>query len=328
MKKFVVLTSLLLMGLLLFTGCHKDKVTDTEDDPVASTLDTQLATTASALYDVTKVGAGAGTTSFGVSGRKYIGTTMTGLGAADDTTGEYTVADPGMPGITCKLKFKSGTEVLYFNMAKVLGLNNDTLQLYPSEDLEATGVKTVTDIPQDSTYAAFFPKYVPAIFCKLSDDAPLAWLTITAPADPLTAQNTMYAAVTDFLTSNFPDSMENTVTGTVGGATISLALTSTMTEKPTDAHPATLTGTGTATLSTGDVLTVVVNVTVGASGPIGGTQTFASTSGITGTLTFHTDKTMTGTVLQNGVSIATISIAANGTGTLTDVVTGAVTTIS
>lgn len=327
MKKIMLLISLLLIGLLLLTGCHKDKVTDTDDDPVASTLDTQLATTAGALYDVTKVGAGAGTTTFGVRGRSYIGSTITGLGEADDTTGEYTVTNIGTTGLTCKVKFLHGTEVVYFNMAKVFGSNNDTLQLYPSEDLNATGIKTVADIPQDSTYTAFFPKYVPAMFCKLSDAAPLSWLTITAPTDPQTAQTTIFAAVTDFITSNFPDSMTNVVTGTIGGAVVSLNLISSMTEKPTDDHPATMTGTGSITLSTAQILMVVSNVTVGASGPIGGTQTFSTTGGLSGTMTFKADKTMDGTVSQDGVPIATIHINVDGTGTLTNIATGAVSTI-
>lgn len=328
MKKFVVLISLLLTGLLLLTGCSKDKVTDSNDDtPTVSALDTQLATATGALYDVTKVGAGAGTTTFGVRGRSYIGTTMTGLGEANDSTGEYTVADPGMPGLTCKLKFKSGSEVVYFNMAKVFGANNDSLQLYPSEDLEATGVTTVAAIPQDSTYTAFFPKYVPAMFCKLSDHTPLAWLTITAPADPQTAQTTIFAALTTFINDNFPDSMTTVVTGTMNGAIVSLNLNSAMTDKPSDANPATMTGTGTITLSTGEILVITVNVTVGASGPIGGTQTFTSTTGLSGTLTFHSDKTMTGTVSLTGSPIATVSIAANGAGTLTNIATGVVTTI-
>lgn len=322
MKKFVVLTSLLLIGLLLLTGCSKDKVTDTVDNPVATTLDTQLATTADALYGVTKVGVGAGTTNFGVRGRTYVGSTMTGLGEANDTTGEYTVADPGMPGVTCTLKFLHGIDVVYFNMAGAFGTNNDTLQLYSDTDLTASKI-LVTDVPQDQTAAALFPRYIPSMFSKLTDNKPISWFTITAPGDMVTMETDLNA----FINSNFPDSMVNRVSGTVGGATISLALTSTMTDKPTDLKPATMIGGGTITLSTGEVLTIVSNVTVGASGPIGGTQTFSSTSGLSGTMTFKADKTMDGTVSKDGVLIANIHINVDGTGTLTDVITGAVTTI-
>jgi hypothetical protein len=324
MKKFVVLTSLLLMGLLLFTGCHKDKVTDTEDDPVASTLDTQLATTADALYTVVGVGAGAGTTSFGVRGRSYIGSTMEGLGEAD-ANGFYTVSDPGMPGVVCKLKFKSGTDTVYFNMENALGATQADPLLYLDTDLSASSIALSTIPAGPSASLVQFPRYIPTMFCKLSDNKPLDWFTIPTVLD----LTTLEADLTTFINDHFPTSMENTVNGTVNGATVSMALTSAQINKPTDALPATLTGGGTITLSTGEVLTIVSAVTVGASGPIGGTQTFSSnTGGITGVLTFHTDKTMTGTISQNGVAIATISIAANGTGTLTDIATGAVSTIS
>jgi hypothetical protein len=95
-----------------------------------------------------------------------------------------------------------------------------------------------------------------------------------------------------------------------------------MTDKPTDANPATMTGTGSIVLSTAEVLSITVNVTVGASGPVGGTQTFTSVSGLTGTMTFHADKTMTGSISQSGSALATVSVAADGTGTLHNVSSG------
>ncbi len=338
MKKFIVFTSLLLIGLLLLTGCGDNKkkaelfgLTNTATTVTSSALDTQLATTAEALYTVAGVGAGAGTTSFGVPGRRYVGTNMDSLGEADDE-GFYTITAPGLSGITCKLQFKKGSEVVYFNMEQIFGQNMGTLQLYPSDSLTSTPV-TLADMPTTNPIllAAFFPKYIPAMFCKL-DGTALAWHTIAAAdvaGDPTNAESTILAALVDFINANFPDTMENTVTGRHGGATIALSLTAEMpANKPTDADPAELTGSGTVTLDTGEILTIVSDVTVGANGPIGGTQTFESTtSGLSGVLTFHTDQTLTGTISRDGVAIATIAIAADGTGTLTNIATGAVTAI-
>jgi hypothetical protein len=330
MKKFIVLTSLLLIGSLLLTGCGENKKTSSlfgmtsTPAATASLMDTQLATTAGALYDVTKVGAGVGTTTFGVRGRSYVGSTVTGLGEANDA-GEYTVTNTGTTGLICTVKFLNSGQVVYFNMENPFGTTLDTLQLYSAQDLSASKI-TIADVPRDATALALLPRYIPSMFCKLSDNEPLSWFSITSVAG--LDQAAMEASINTFITNNFPDSMVNTVNGTMVAGTLSLTLTSTMTDKPTDANPADLAGSGTMTLATGEILAITVDVQVGATGPVGGTQTFTSTSGLSGTLTFNADKTMTGTISQNDVVIATISIAANGTGTLTDVATGAVSTIS
>lgn len=327
MKKNIVLTSLLLIGLLLLTACGENKKKAELfglNTAVASAQDMQLASSVGALYDVTKIGAGVGTTSFGVRGRSYVGSNITGLGEAD-ATGEYTVTNSGTPGMVCKVKFLKGTEVVYFNMAKTFGPNNDSLLLYTTKDLGTTP-NTLADIPRDATITTFFPKYLPSMFSKL-DGTPLDWLTITLPADPTQALTTIRADVTTFISNNFPDSMVNTVNGTIAGGTIALTLNASMTDKPTDAKPAHLTGSGTITMTSGEVLAVNCDVYVGASGPVSGTQTFTSTSGISGTMTFNADKTMSGTISKAGAVIATVSIAADGTGTLTDANTGAVSAI-
>jgi hypothetical protein len=332
MKKIILLTSLLLIGLLLLTGCGENKKTASlfglsstvSATATATTQEVALATSAEVLYDVTKIAAGVGTTTYGVRGRSYVlGTDMGDLGQADDD-GEYTVTNTGVAGIVCKLKFLHGTDVVYFNMAGSFGSSNNTLLLYSDQDLSASNIDIAT-VPQGpEAVLVGWPRYVPTMFSKVEDDKPLAWFTINDVNGLLTLE----ADLTAFINDNFPDSMSNHVTGTVGGNIVSLAMTSAMTDKPSDTHPSIQTGGGTITLVTGEILIVVFNdVAIGATGPIGGTQTFTSTSGLSGTMTFHSDHTMTGTISQSGVAIATISIAADGTGTLTDVATGVVTAI-
>ncbi len=325
MKKIVVLASLLLMGLLLLNGCSKDSedtVTDTGTTTTTTVTDAALADSVEALYDVTKVGAGAGTTSFGVRGRYYVGSTMGDLGAADDTTGEYTVTNTGVTGMVCKVKFLSGTDVVYFNQDAAFGANADALQLYSDQLLTASKI-TTADIPQDASAAALFPRYIPSMFCKLSDSKPVAWFTINTAGE----MADLSTGIATFINDNFPTSMINTVSGAIPAGTISLILTSTMVDKPTDANPSTQAGTGTITTSAGEVLTIVSEVTIGATGPIGGTQTFTSTSGFSGALTFKADKTMDGTISKAGATVATIHINADGTGSYTNSATGVVTAI-
>jgi hypothetical protein len=332
MKKLILVTSLLLMTTMLLTGCGENKkkaeILGLSSAPVvASALDTQLASSADALYSMTKAGTGVGAVSVGVRGHSFIGTTMEGLGTAD-ADGYYTVTNSGVTGMVCKVRFKKGSDAVYFNMENILGTAQDDPQLYIDQDLTAAKI-ALSSVPQGpGATLVGWPRYVPSMFCKVTDDKPLAWFPIDSALDLGT--NPVADFETDFnawLSSNFPDSMENTVTGTIAAGTLALSLTSTMTDKPTDANPAHLAGTGTLTMASGDVMTITSAVDVGASGPVGGTQSFTSTGGMSGTMTFHSDKTMTGVISKDGAVIATISVAADGTGTLTDLTTGAVSTI-
>jgi hypothetical protein len=334
MKKLILVTSLLLMTTMLLTGCGENKkkaeILGLSSAPVvASALDTQLASSADALYSMTKAGTDVGAVSVGVRRHSFVGTDMEGLGSAD-AEGYYTLTNTGVTGMVCKIRFKNGSDPVYFNMENILGTGLDDPQLYTDQDL--TAAKTALSlVPHDATaFAIGWPRYVPSMFCKVSDNKPLDWFEITSPTDLGTDPNLATLFETNFnnwISSHFPDSMENTVTGTIAAGTLALSLTSTMTDKPTDANPAHLAGTGTLTMDSGDVMTITSAVDVGASGPVGGTQSFTSTGGMSGTMTFHSDKTMTGVISKDGAVIATISVAADGTGTLTDLTTGAVSTI-
>ena len=327
MKKIILLTSLLLMSLILLTGCGQNKkkaeILGLSSAPVVATAqDTQLASSAGAMYDVTKAGTGVGTVSFAVRSRYTIGSDMADLGTADDQ-GFYTVTNSGTPGMVCKVRFKKGSDPVYFNMENILGTGLTDPQLYSDQDLTASKIALST-VPQGPGGALVgWPRYVPSMFCKVSNNKPLSWFSIASVLD-LADMETNFNA---WISSNFPDSMENTVTGTISAGVLALNLTSAMTDKPTDINKAHLTGSGTLTMVSGDVMTITSAVDIGASGPVGGTQSFTSTGGMSGTMTFHSDKTMTGTISKDGAVIATISVAADGTGTLTDAVTGALSSI-
>ena len=133
MKKIILLTCLLLMATMLLTGCGNNKkkaeLLGLSSAPAtASTLDTELATSADALYSVTTAGTGVGAVSFGVRGRSFIGTDMSGLGTAD-AAGVYTVADSGVAGMDCKVRFLKNNQVVYFNMENIYS-TKDTFGLF------------------------------------------------------------------------------------------------------------------------------------------------------------------------------------------------------
>ena len=91
---------------------------------------------------------------------------------------------------------------------------------------------------------------------------------------------------------------------------------------PTDDNPQHMDGGGTITFDTGARWDVVCELNIGANGPVGGTQTFTSTTGESGRLTFNPNRSMDGVMAMNGVNVAKILINADGTGTYTDLTTG------
>ncbi|MEW6557364.1 MAG: hypothetical protein AB1349_08415 [Elusimicrobiota bacterium] len=272
-----------------------------------------------ALFSVSNDGAGAGTTTYGAP--KLVGTNMGDIGEAD-AEGYYSKTDP--KGMTVKMQFKKGTDVVYFNMENTFPADHSGIYLYASQSLSVTPTKLGQNANPQEIMALTFPQYIPAMFCKLSDNQPLAWLTISS----LAAMQTSSDTIKEFIESNFPDSLTNKITGNIPKGTIDLTLTTSMTQKPTTTQPATMTGGGTITLTTGEVLTVTVSLQIGPNGPIGGTQTFTASTGEVATMTFNADGSMDGTITKNGVVIATIHINADGTGTYTDVATGKTYTIS
>lgn len=312
MKKFSLFLISILIGVIFSSGCGKNEkktslLTGTSVDSYESS---PMASAVVALFKAAGTGAGAGTTSYGAPAK--VGTKMQELGEAD-AEGKYTIIDP--MGMTIKIQFKKGTDVVYFNLEGPFGTSLSNLYLYASQSLSETDKILASSIGLTTT----FPRYIPAMFCKLSDNTPIAWHPISSLAD---LQNLSSGLLT-FIQSNFPDSMTNTVTGNIPRGTINLTLNTTMTQKATDANPAHMTGSGTITLHMGQVLSVTVDMCVGANGPVSGTQTFTSSTGETGTLTFHSDGSVSGVVKStDGTTVATIKISADGTGTYTDIATG------
>lgn len=312
MKKNNLFLIPILIGVMVFAGCGKNekKTSLLTGTSVDSYENSPMASAVAALFKTAGTGAGAGTTSYGAPAK--VGTVMQELGEAD-AEGKYTITDP--MGMTIKIQFKKGNDVVYFNLEGPFGTSLSNLYLYVS----SSSLSAEKILASAVTYQTTFPKYIPAMFCKLSNRAPIAWYTISSLAD---LQNLATGLLT-FIQSNFPDSMINTVTGNIPRGTINLILTTAMTQKATNANPAHMTGSGTITLHMGQTLNVTVDMYVGSNGPVSGTQTFTSTTGETGILTFNSDGSVSGVVKSSdGTIVATIEISADGTGTYTDIATG------
>ena len=318
MKKFSLFLIPILIGVVVFVGCGKNEkktslLTGTSVDSYQSS---PMASSVVTLFSVSNDGATSGDTSYGAP--RKVGTQMEGIGEAN-ANGEYSFTDP--KGMTIKIQFKKGTEVVYFNLEGPFGPALSNLYLYASQSLSETEKILASSVGQTTT----FPRYIPAMFCKLSDNTPNTWYAIPTIQD----MSGLSTGLKTFIESNFPDSMVNKVSGSIPNGTIDLTLTTAMTKKPTDANPATMTGSGTITLNNGVVLTITsISIKVGDNGPISGTQTFTTSTGESGTMTFNADRSMDGTITKDGVVIATVHINADGTGTYTDVVTGQTYTIT
>ncbi len=320
MKKFSLFLIPILIGTMLFVGCGKNEkksalltgttITTTQDSSASP-----MASSVKALCITSGAGAGAGTTSRGAPAK--VGTVMPELGEAKDN-GEYSFTNP--MGMTIKLQFKKGTDVVYFNLeAPFVTFPPTNLYLYDSQSLSEVDKILASSVGQTTT----FPRYIPAMFCKL-DGVPIAWYAIPTIQD----MSGLETGLGTFIQTNFPDSMVTNVSGSIPGGTISMSLTSSMTQKPTNTNPSHQTGNGTITLNTGQVLDVTVDLYIGANGPVSGTQKFTSSTGESGTMTFAADGSMSGVVKKDGVTIGTVVINADGTGTYTDTATGQTYTIS
>jgi hypothetical protein len=278
------------------------------------------ATSMTALYKTSFMGAGAGNFSYS-SPQRYgaptcgapSGSEGTGLGTPN-ADGEYVITDP--MGMTVKIKFKNGSDTVYMNFDKVF--TSAGLTCYGSQSLSGTQYTLGRDSASVQSLIAALPVYIPSIWIKASTGAPMSWYTLNSAK--------LTAGLTDlgtWMQSNFPDTMVNTVTGAIAGGTINMTMTTTNTAgRPTVANPVTMTGNGTITFDTGEVLTVTSNMSVGDHGPVSGTQTFSSSLGRSGVMTFKSDGSMDGTISMSGTVVATIHINADGTGTFTDVATG------
>lgn len=270
------------------------------------------------LYKVAFVGAGAGSVSYAgapalKSARRASGSDDgAGLGTPN-ADGTYTMDDDEL-GMTVKLNFKKGANTVYMDMSNLM--SGTGLCLYSAELLSATKtIFTGESVPSS------FPQYIPALWVRAVDSAPIAWYPINNQPELLALETGFNAWITG--SSAFPDTIINTVNGTVVGAVVNLSMTTSMTSGcPTNAAPQAMSGSGTITFEDGAVWTVTCALSIGSEGPIGGTQSFTSTTGESGTLTFNTDGSMDGVMASSGVNIATIHINADGTGTYTDLTTG------
>lgn len=316
MKKLSLVLIPILIGVVFFVGCGKnEKKTSllTGTTTTSSYTNSPMASSVVALFRSSQSGS-TGANSGSTQSPALVGTIMPQLGEAD-VNGEYTFTDP--MGMTVKMKFKKGSDIVYyFNMAGTFDTSVTPWSLYLYVSSQSLSVSKIhaSEVNQNTS----FPRYVPSIFCKLTDNTPIAWLTVVN----LSGMSTLAADLKTFIESNFPDSLAVNVTGSIPNGTISLALTTSMTQKPTADKPAHMTGTGTITLNNGVTLTLnSIDVYIGPNGPQSGSQTFTASTGETGTMTFNADGSMDGKITKDGVVIATVHINADGTGTYTDLTT-------
>jgi hypothetical protein len=333
MKKYLSLL-LAVTVLAVISGCGDNKTkqklygTSLVNANSGSSSYTSNPTAASmtALYKVTFSGAGAGSfSSSGAIRRSGAQTIVQGAPSADDGVGlgnrngngEYVMADPVL-GMTVKVAFKNASDdTVYMNFANVFG--SDGLYAYDTESLTSTKYALGGGTPS-MEFGLSMPNYIPSIWTRVGGE-PDQWF-------PLNAVDDMNDLESWMTTTSFPQSMLTTVTGAIPGGSMIMTLTTAMARKATDANPLTMSGNGTVTFDTGEVWTITSNLSIGANGPIAGTQTFSSTNGNTGSLLFNSDGSMDGSMSNGGVVIATIHINSDGTGTYTDMATSQTYTIT
>lgn len=194
-KKICLVLYPILIGTMFFVGCGKNekKISLLTGTSVLSYESSPMASALVALFNTASTGAGAGTTSYGAPAK--VGTGMPELGEAN-ANGEYTFTNH--MGMTVKMQFKKGNDVVYFNLEGPFGTSWSNLYLYASQSLSAEKILVSAVTPQTT-----FPRYIPAMFCKLSDNTPIAWYTISSLVD---LQNLASGLLT-FIQSNFPNSM-------------------------------------------------------------------------------------------------------------------------
>jgi hypothetical protein len=288
-----------------------------------SYVNNPTAASMTALYKVTFAGAGAGDFSTGgmsVIRRSEGMSVIQGAPSADEGVGlgtpngngAYVMADPVL-GMTVTVAFSKGGTGVYMDFTKLFG--SDGLYLYSDDLLTAT--KSVMNQDFNPLALTTFPQYIPSIWLRADTHQPERWYPINSLA---TFSDDFDGLSAWMMGTSFPDLMTTTVTGAVPGGTMNLSMTTTMVARATNETPVNMTGNGTITFDTGEVWTITSNLNIGENGPINGTQTFTSTNGNTGTLTFL-NGSMDGSVSAAGVTIATIHINADGTGTYTDMAT-------
>lgn len=285
----------------------------------SSYLSSPPAASMTMLYKVAFMGSGAGDFSYtagapALKGPRRTASADGGLGTPN-ADGTYTLEDDEM-GMTVTLNFKKSNQTVFMALSNLI--SGTGLCLYDGETLTAT--KTILN-ESFNPLAVSWPQHIPALWSWAANAQPIDWFDLADASALATLETGLNTWITG--TAAFPDTIVNTVNGTVAGALVNLSMTTAMSSgMPTDAAPQSMTGGGTITFDTGAVWTVTCALSIGAEGPIGGTQTFTSTTGESGSLTFNADGSMDGAMAMNGVNIATIHINADGTGTYTDLTTG------
>jgi hypothetical protein len=118
-----------------------------------------------------------------------------------------------------------------------------------------------------------------------------------------------------------------------GTRTCDITMTSAMTMDATLGHPVPDTMTGTGVITNEGItcqLTISMSVNHTTGKPKSGTMTLTTADGYTIALTMNVDSTMDGTIkiTATGVTVATIHLAADGSGYVDDAATGTRTTIA
>lgn len=321
MKKILSLLTVgvFMLGMSSCSNKAKEKVVNGGIiDGSGSYLSSPPAASMTMLYKVAFMGSGAGDFSYtagapALKGPRRSASADGGLGTPNDD-GTYTLDDAEM-GMTVTLNFKKSNQTVYMALSNLI--SGTGLCLYDGESLSAT--KTILN-ESFNPLGVSWPQHIPALWSWASNDQPIDWYDLADPSALATLETGLNAWITG--TAAFPDTIVNTVNGTVAGAVVNLSMTTAMSSGiPTDAAPQTMTGGGTITFDNGAVWTVNCALTIGDEGPIGGRQIFDSTTGESGVLTFNANGSMDGVMAMNGVNIATIHINADGTGTYTDLTT-------
>ncbi len=330
MKKYfsVLCAAVLLAGL---NGCGdnktRNKLVGTEmvdansgsgytSNPVAASM--------TALYKASCMGSGAG--GFTYSGPRRFGAPSmapggeagAGLGSRN-ANGEYVTVDSVL-GMTVTLAFKKSGNTVYMDFDKAFSQNG--LFMYAAQSFSSTQYTLTSGVDPNDIMTALLSAslWIPGVWTYASNGNPVSWYEVTT-VKMMSNLSDLSAWMTD--STRFPDSLVNTVTGAIPGGTMNMTMTTAMPSgRPTDASPCSMTGSGTVTFDTGEIWSVTSSMSIGDSGPIGGTQSFTSSDGTTGTLTFNADGSMDGLVASAGATVATMHVNADGTGTFTDTASG------
>jgi hypothetical protein len=346
-KKFNITVLAVLCCFLLIAGCgNREKkntmgatgsssssgyVSSTTSDEMATSFGgmvTGMRTTTSASSSAKRTGAllsssfAPAVTSLVKLSSSLVGTTLPGLGEADNTDGHYTMSGGGQggngPSGTGKMWFLTDFGADRTDKSKVLYmLIPSNFTLYAQKDLTSTSI-----VAGQSQLTGI--KYLASMWRVLSTSAPQTsgWLELDFDTTSLsTLQSSVTTFFNDWSTYGGPKCI-NMVMDMTDPTGNKMHMDQSMEMRlgpPTNAKPSHVTGSGTMTTKDGKEMKMVMDVYIGDNGPISGTMTLTVYTGHTATMTYNSDGTIDGVVKDSkGVQIGTIHIDANGTGTYSD----------